>query len=102
MKTRILITGASGFLGSELVKFLPKSYVVMALVHRKSLVQPPNNVKVIHGDINNISFWKKELLGVDVVIHLAGITHSKNMDLYKKINTRATIDLIDSCEKHGI
>lgn len=103
MKKRILITGASSFLGKTLVVTLKESHEIILLKHRKSLEKlEKEEVKIVHGKLENISAWETSLSKIDIIIHLAGITHSKDADLYKKINTDGTCSLIEAGVKHRI
>jgi len=70
-KKRILITGASGFIGNNLCQALNKKYQVVpkVLVH----LSPIDNVRVreIKGDILNLASLKEAMKNVDVVVHCA-------------------------------
>jgi nucleoside-diphosphate-sugar epimerase len=74
---RILVTGASGFIG-------------------RSLCNSLRNVHVIKPCRNS---WSEELAGVDCIIHLASIVHQNNffgktsMSRYREINVKKTLDL---------
>jgi UDP-glucose 4-epimerase len=70
----ILITGASGFIGSKLVRSLisEKSYVVYALVRDKQKVDFYNERLVyISSDLSSVDFVSILPQNIDVVIHLA-------------------------------
>lgn len=88
---KILVTGASGFVGKNLIKYLDK-YEVNILSRKKTL---GNGVFV--GDLFN----KKILLDaskVDIVIHLAGITDGNVL----KVNYEGTKNLVDACVENKI
>ncbi len=74
MKPRILLTGATGFVGMNLLKKLLESgYEVTCLVRDKGKVNKLTNlnVKFVIGDITNKNSLKNCMKGMDVVIHLA-------------------------------
>src|SRR5450759_5261215 len=82
MKTkRILVTGASGFIGRPLVAALLRAgYAVRAAT--RSHVSFPNSVEVaIVPDFLNPVDWNPILQGVDIIVHLAGLVHSKIPEL---------------------
>ena len=67
----IAVTGANGFIGSYLCKYLIKAgYQVRPLQRKKG-----KNVFLIN-DLKNYNDWSKALSGVDIVIHCASKVHS--------------------------
>lgn len=74
----VLLTGATGFVGRQVVEYLAQQRVEMRLVLRKPiphwLGQVPGIEKIIISpDVfaEDISWWKRTLSGVDTVIHMA-------------------------------
>ena len=80
----ILITGARGFIGSELVKHLPKE-----------------NIKIFEGDITNALTVSEAIKGVDKIIHLAAITNPYHKDIYK-INIIGTKNLVLEAKRNKV
>ncbi|RXK88049.1 SDR family oxidoreductase [Chlorobaculum sp. 24CR] len=72
----ILLTGATGFVGSALIdRLLQDKYSVRAAV-RKTMYQFPNGVDVVQvGDLNPEIDWTDALNGVDCIVHLAARVH---------------------------
>lgn len=102
---KILITGGTGAMGAYLVPQLTKlGYQIKILTRQNKTIKntKPNNVEYIKGNINDISGLKTACQGVDAVIHLAGITHTNNTNLYYHINTEGTKNLIQSCEQNNV
>lgn len=94
MRKKIFITGASSFLGRELLEKLSQSHDITVLAYSKKFDIPKEkNIKIIYGGLENINDWKSNLLDVNIIIHLAAITHTKNIPLYKKINSIGTLEL---------
>lgn len=92
---RILITGATGFVGTSLVQKINDLHEIIALV-RSSGDCLPLTVKQIIAD----NIFEAELPeNIDVVIHLAGRAHvlnevSKNpIDEFRKVNVEGTMQL---------
>jgi UDP-N-acetylglucosamine 4-epimerase len=81
MKTKILITGGAGFIGSNLCEyFLAQNYQVVCLDnfatgHRHNLTacMPNENFTLIEGDIRNLADCHQAVNGVDYVLHQAAL-----------------------------
>jgi nucleoside-diphosphate-sugar epimerase len=112
----ILITGATGFVGSRLAGFLSSQFPEMEL--RLAVRRRPEELKVpsvlssgsieVVGDINPYTNWSNALTGVDVVIHLAARVHVMKdvaldpLEEYRNANTLATIHLAGEAAKAGV
>lgn len=74
-KTKVLITGASGVLGKKISKFLSNysEYEIINLVRSKNNQKKifKKNLQIIESDIKDISFLKKKISEIDIVLHLA-------------------------------
>jgi uncharacterized protein YbjT (DUF2867 family) len=68
----ILITGANGNVGGELVTQLAAKYEVRALVRRRERVTLPSNVEVVVGDLDRPETLAPALQGVRSVFLLGG------------------------------
>lgn len=88
---KILVTGASGFVGRYLVNDLSKTDEVIACVRKKSSFLPSSVQQIIDNNFFDITIPQD----VDVIVHLAGVAHNKNndMDEFKKINVDGTLEL---------
>lgn len=100
MKKRIFITGATSFLGSSLVLVLKDSYELTVLAHRN--MPTVEGVRIIKGGLENIPAWENELSEIDIMIHLAAITHSRDIGQYEKINALGTRDLVEFAKRHHV
>lgn len=97
---KILITGATGFLGSHLTKHLAQmGHQIFALVRNEEKFQKLNlPATPIVGELrfDGPHHWIKKLPhDLDAVIHNAGIVHSFNPKKFYDINSRATKQLIE-------
>ena len=103
---RILITGASGFIGSFLVeKALREGYETWAGVRKSSSREYLKDDRIqfldlSFGDKNKLkeqlSHFKKNCGKFDYVVHNAGVTKCLDAEDFDKINFRYTANLIDA------
>lgn len=71
-KSFVLLTGASGFIGSRVQELLiERGYSIRALT-RKTKVVFPSPIERFVGDLTDESACREATDGVNVVIHLAG------------------------------
>ncbi len=96
---KILVTGATGFVGSHLCEYLyAKGHQVYGLARNPSkfaAYKLPG--QIIVGDLSSYyaNSWLNQLPSdLDAVIHTAGLTHSLDYRKFYKVNTRKTKRLI--------
>ena len=97
---KILVTGASGFVGSHLSERLLKDgHEVFAIVRNpaKMKISHPH-LHLIQGDLNDqTSAWQSQLPStLDAVIHTAGLVHSFRTQDFFDVNTQGTEYLINA------
>lgn len=96
-KPRILVTGASGFIGQHLVRALSQSgYRVRAAARQPVMFDDPNIEGIALGDMSRSFAAEYVVRGVDAVIHAAGMAHARPGipdAAYTAINVDATRQL---------
>jgi len=105
---RICITGANGFIGKTLCKFLKASdYHIRGFVRAMDLDNnSPETEYISVGDISSKTNWKDYLNGFDCIIHCAGLTHQINSNkdryVYNLVNIDGTKRLAEQAVEAGI
>ncbi len=99
-----LVTGATGFLGKELVSRL-RSHGVSITALLKRAVDGPWD-RLIVADLSSVLDLDLELKGIDCVFHLAGLAHDTNNSvdekLYRRVNSEATLELARIAASNGV
>jgi nucleoside-diphosphate-sugar epimerase len=103
---RILVTGASGFIGRALVAELAKAGHSVRAAMRQPADIFPRSVEVIAvSDLTRPVEWRPLLRDVETVVHLAGIAHAGPEiaeKAYDRINRLATAELASAAKNSGI
>lgn len=108
----ILITGATGFIGSRLtLKCLEKNYSVRALGQENNSAETQNmelieskGADVISGSVTDRDLMTDVCNGIDWVFHLAAAQHEANVSdqHFRDVNVTGTNNIIDGCINAGV
>ena len=103
--TPILVTGASGFVGSALVRHLAASGRGVRGAVRQGTGRPH---EVVVGDISGDTDWRTALRGIDAVVHSAARVHqmnaleAKDVEAFRRVNRDATLRLAQQGMEAGV
>jgi dihydroflavonol-4-reductase len=96
----ILVTGGSGFIGGHLLaKLSGAGEPVRALIRRQTTL--PAGVDAAYGDLVSGQGVSEAARGVDIVIHLAGVTKALKAGDYYTGNARTTATLLRALASTG-
>jgi len=104
MARQVLVTGATGFIGSHLVERLLKSgYAVTCLVRDRLHLRwlEGMEVQLAVGDCTRPESLAAALQGVSLVFHCAGLTKAKRASDYYLVNQLGTRNLLEACAQYN-
>jgi len=100
----VLITGATGFLGSHTAdKLVESGHSVRAIVRPSSNLKwlTGKEIETVNGDLEDPESLKELLLGIEGVIHIAGVTAAKTKKEFYRHNHLATRGLLEATKRFG-
>jgi nucleoside-diphosphate-sugar epimerase len=102
--SRVLVTGATGFIGVHLVRRLRDAGAevvcfVRRTSHRASL--KPFDVEFIEGDVSDADSIAKAVEGCEAVYHVAGMTSALTKAELHRVNAEGTRNVAAACAKQA-
>lgn len=102
----ILVTGASGYVGNNLVRRLVKQgkpvRAMVGNVEKGKVRLSDVESEIVQGDVTRPETLSKAMQGVDTVVHLVAIAIEKGSRKYETINTQGTINVVDAAKAAGV
>lgn len=104
---RVLVTGADGLLGTNIVRYLlEKGHDVSVFLMKGSASTTLNglNIQSFYGNILDTETMNDAFEGQDAVIHVAASTkiYPAKSEIVRKINIDGTKNVVAACEKFGL
>lgn len=113
--TKVLVTGADGFIGSHLVEALLEAGAeVRALALYNSFndwgwlekIDHTDALEVVSGDVRDAHLCDELVKGCEVVFHLAALIPIPYSylapDSYVDVNVRGTLNVLQAARRHGV
>jgi NADH dehydrogenase len=102
--SRVVVTGASGFIGTALIPRLVAAGHLPRLIVRQPPAAPPAPpVEVIAGDLTSPASLRAAIAGADAVVHLGAATSAGRLDpaVAYRVNVGGATALIEACRAAG-
>ncbi len=103
---KVLLTGATGFIGKQLVNDLKANNIDFKCLLRRT---PSNealtkklSLNVIYGALEDITALSAATYQADIVIHLAAMLHTSDKTDLKIANVDGTNNLLEACKKNNV
>lgn len=103
MSKKVFVTGASGFVGSAVIRrLLADGYSVVALVNRRRI--EATAVQTVNGSLFDIDALDRGTSGCDAVIHLVGIImeHPSQGVTFERIHVQGTRNVVEAARRTGV
>jgi dihydroflavonol-4-reductase len=104
VKGNVLVTGASGFVGTNLVSALVnKGYPVRCLVRTTSDTRAleGHDIRLIYGDINDPSALRIAVRSIDTIYHVAGAIKAARREDFFRVNQTGTRLILEAVAENN-
>lgn len=104
---KVLITGANGFLGSNLARELFRSgYDIRVLVRQDADLSTIADIpyELCYGNIDNAAHVRQAVAGCHIVVHAAAVTDQWGIEFgqYEKVNVEGTKNIAEAVFEYGL
>jgi len=102
---KVLVTGATGFVGRHLVdEILRAGYAVRALVRNPddAYLLSAQGVELFRGDITDVDSLLEACREVEAVFHLAGIQRQRKKQTFARVNVGGTLNVLSAAQEGDV
>lgn len=105
----LLVTGAGGEIGGSLVERLrahglerSRSQSGVRLLSRRERPEAGEGVRWVRGELRDAASLREACAGVEIVLHMAALTHARRAAEYFAVNLEGTRNLLDAARQAGV
>jgi uncharacterized protein YbjT (DUF2867 family) len=104
----ILVTGASGYVGSHIArKLVEAGQSVRGLVHNTQRAQSEGrltglDIELVAGDVTRPETLVRAMAGISAVIHTVAVAIEKGNRRYEAINYQGTVNTVEAAKSAGV
>jgi dihydroflavonol-4-reductase len=101
---KVLVTGATGFVGSHLVEALQRSAAQVTVLARsaaKAAALNAGSARVVNGDLHDRQGIEQAVADQDVVYHVAGVVAARNEAEFLRANRDGTRNILEAVQRSG-
>lgn len=99
----VLVTGATGFIGSHIVRqLLDQNDNVRGLIRPASKKPELEKISWFYGDLTDPASLQLATQGIDVVYHAAASLHTSDDNLMRTVNVVGVKHLLDACIQNRV
>lgn len=107
--TRVLVTGANGFIGGAIARhLLAQGWQVRGCLRRAGIRLPDGIEPFVSGDIDGGTNWQAALENVDAIVHCAARVHvlqesaSNPLAAFRRVNVEGSHNLARQAQEAGV
>src|ERR1700722_14562857 len=103
---KVFVTGASGFVGEEVLRQLHQAgHSIRILARNSARVQSEANrlgAEIHAGNVLDADSLPSGLAKIDAVIHLVGIISEVGQNTFENVHTRGTQNMVNAARSAGV
>ena len=105
---KVLVTGATGFVGRQVVRQLHEAgHSIRVLARSRNTLRAQEAIsrygaEVHHGDVRDAASLNGAVTGVDAVIHLVGIIAEVGESTFENVHARGTEHIVSVAQRAGV
>jgi nucleoside-diphosphate-sugar epimerase len=103
--TTVALTGATGFIGSALLKHLSGQGLQVRALYRPSSTPTPKttgSTQWLPGNLEDLNSLRALVAGVDAIVHCAGAVRGTTLDQFKKVNTTGVANMLQAAVEQKV